>query len=637
MHLKLQTIGDLRLSDKDGKPVAYPEKGLLILAYLFCAGAEEISRRRLATLLWSESPLEVAQTNLRQTISRIVTRQAEIGMQPLFFDRFAIRLNRASLVCDFSIVENEADIKAPMSDLRAIMAVFKATFLESANIPSGKLSTWRDGQRQKAIDRLANAIIAGAGFATTASDKRLIDEASACLFQHDPGHATAQIFHCSADKSSALGTIRNLFDLTTGHEAFAGSSALHAARNLYEAQKTSAATSERPQIGDISVSPLPRIALLPPADTPLGLGAMIAQSLVEDVTVALAASRDLQVVAPYTSAKIGLSNDKPGLFEKHRISYVLETRHSSNGAQSFLFVQLVHFANDEVIWAERLSLDHLALVQNRGSLASRLSLTVSDQIGRAERTREYFEKFPDAYYHYLVGQRYINQLNLPSLRRARREFRTALTQSGDFAPALSGIARSYTKEWLLTARGDEELLKTAEDYARHAIRIGQDLASGYRELGVSRLLRGAIDESVDALNLAESMSPHYADVIADYADTLVHASRPEQALAKIRFAIDLNPISPDSYLWTAAGASYSLKRYGDALGFIGQMRDGELATRLAAASWAMLGENKKARKLVAKARETHPDFDLDRWLSVIPMKEQWQQDHYREGLRKAGF
>ncbi|MBY5767307.1 hypothetical protein HFO06_30190 [Rhizobium leguminosarum] len=28
--------------------------------------------------------------------------------------------------------------------------------------------------------------------------------------------------------------------------------------------------------------------------------------------------------------------------------------------------------------------------------------------------------------------------------------------------------------------------------------------------------------------------------------------------------------------------------------------------------------------------ETYPDFDVDKWLSIVPFKEQWQKEQYRE-------
>jgi len=173
--------------------------------------------------------------------------------------------------------------------------------------------------------------------------------------------------------------------------------------------------------------------------------------------------------------------------------------------------------------------------------------------------------------------------------------------------------------------------------AKRAGQTRSDFADAYRELGVARLLKGQFDESAEAMELAETCGPHYADVIADYADTLVHCSLPAMALQKIERAIELNPLSPDTYLWTAAGASYALADFNGALDYIGQMADPSLADRLSAASWAMLDNQEKARLHVRRFREANPDFDVDRWLSAVPSKEQWHKDLYREGLKKAGF
>jgi DNA-binding SARP family transcriptional activator len=637
MSLYLRTMGDLCLISGDGKHLAFPEKGLLILAYLFTQPSGEVSRRKLARLLWQDTPAEASFVNLRQTIARILSRQTEMGLPLLVFDRNTVTVDRRNVSCDFAAICEKSPDHSPFVDLQAIHSVFSGVFLENVEISPGLLCEWRDTQRERSLERLAQAIRSCAELADKDEENAVVRDASARLFQHAPGNSTAQLLTISMDTDRSLNAWRNLFELTEARHAEVGAQAVRAARHVFRSQSSQGETKD--QMGPINLSqgPLPRLALLPPTNTPRGVGQMIAQALVEDVTIALAASRRLQIVAPYTAAKIGLSLDKAKLFEKHRISYVVDTRHTFDGDRSFLFVQLVHFANDEVIWAERIPLKESALALQRGDLAARLSATVCDQIDRSEKTREYFERSPQSYYHYLLGQRYLSHLTLPDLRRARREFRSALAQASDFAPALSGMARTFTKEWLLTARGDQDLLRSAEDSARHAIVIGQDLPSGYRELGVAKLLRGAIDESVEALQLAEAMSPHYADIVADLADTLVHASSPDHALEKIRFAIELNPISPDSYLWTAAGASYSLRQYEDALHYIDAMHDNELAIRLAAASWAMLGDSKKAKRLVAKAHETHPDFDLERWLTVVPMRERWQKEHYREGLTKAGF
>ncbi|WP_348648892.1 hypothetical protein [Rhizobium sp. P38BS-XIX] len=388
-----------------------------------------------------------------------------------------------------------------------------------------------------------------------------------------------------------------------------------------------------------SVLRIPRVALLPPGnDSSDAAAAMVASSLIEDITLGFCALNSLRVIAPYSAMQISRqSENQLALLQRYDINYVLDTRLSGHQDDLSLFSQLIYLSNSEVVWAERFNFRKMDLARNKRDISRHIVLEVAGQVEQHELTRTYFEQNPAAYHQYLVGQQHLHRLTLPNMRRARKEMKAALRESADFAPALSAIARTYSKEWLLTARGDIELLKSAEAFASQAIAIRDDLADGYRELGVAKVLQGAIDESVEALELAETLSPHYADVIADHADTLTHCSRPQLALEKITHAMELNPLSPDSYLWTAAGASYALGQFGQTVDYIEKMADSSLADRLSAASWAMLGDSEKARFFVRRTRETNPDFDVDRWLAIVPVKEQWHKDMYREGLKKAGF
>ncbi len=384
---------------------------------------------------------------------------------------------------------------------------------------------------------------------------------------------------------------------------------------------------------------VPRLVLLPPSDH-IGRpdSRFIANALIEDITIGFCAFNSLQVIAHHSAVQIGHQlEDQADFFQRHALNYILDSRISNQTTEGTLFVQLVFFPDNEVVWAERFSLSQPDLVAARRVIARNIALSVSSEIERHEATRLYRELNPAAYHSYLVGRRHLNRLTLPDLRRARKEMKTALHASTDFAPALSSIARTYSKEWLLTARGDIELLKSAEGFAVRAIDARRNMADGYRELGVAKLLQGAFDESAEAMELAETLGPHYADIIADHADTLVHCSLPGKALQKIERAIELNPLSPDSYLWTAAGANYALSQFETSLGYIGRMADPSLADRLSAANWAMLDQKDKARVFVRRVREANPNFDLETWLAAVPSKEQWHRDLYRDGLKRAGF
>ena len=131
--------------------------------------------------------------------------------------------------------------------------------------------------------------------------------------------------------------------------------------------------------------------------------------------------------------------------------------------------------------------------------------------------------------------------------------------------------------------------------------------------------------------------PDDADLLVDYADALQHSCEPSAALEKINQAIALNPLGPDRYWWTAGGASFHLQRYRDAIDAMSHMQDPSPAFRLLAASWAMLGERQKAAEYVRKATEIHPDFSVNGWLSILPIRDPAFAQHYEQGLREAGF
>jgi len=648
MTFRLLTFGDLRLLDPSGNSVSFPEKGLFILAYLFATGERAQSRSTISRLLWDKVDPANAYANLRKTLSRIEARQQELGHRFIETTAFDIKLDDSSIQCDVVELATRTPSDA-IGDLRSLVGFFNRSFLESIEVTNSNLSAWIKQQRARHLTRLRESLMEAIPVASSAADIALIKDAALRVFQHDPDDE--MIVTLLAETYSAEGKVRaarNIFDnqkqnlwgeLKLGPDIHA----LNVVRKVFEKQQLAASAPIEAGLDRAPANAfkraVPRLVLLPPVESVADNHALLpfADALIEDVTIGLCSLTSVSVVAPYTAAQIGRHSDKASTIATHSISYVLDTKLTGHGGQRTLFVQLIYFANDEVIWADRYDMERDNLAVQRRQIARRISMSVTGQIERNELAREYFERCPTAYHHYLLGQRHLKHLGLPDIRRARREFRASLHDSPYFSPALSGIARTYSREWLVTARGDAELLREAEKHANQAIAAGQDMVAGYRELGVAKLLLGGIDESVEALELAETLSPHYADVVADYADTLVHASQPRQALEKIEKAIDLNPLCPDVYLWTGAGASYCLSEYDQALSYIDRMVDSGLANRLSAASWAMLGDQKRARSFVRKAHETHPDFDVDAWLAVVPLKEQWQKDHYRDGLRKAGF
>jgi TolB-like protein/DNA-binding SARP family transcriptional activator len=643
MAFVLKTFGRLQLVDENENAVAFPEKGLLLLAYLLTTDQGCADRTTLANFLWGNADRDDTLATLRKLISRMRQRQIELGVNILSSEGNMIALDREVLSSDILLYETGAKVE-PFSRLKHLVKLMNQPFLGPVHGHSRQFQQWLAEREICHIELLGDTLKTASRLAQTQAESELLRKAAIILFRTEPKDPdTLQLLIQIFQAEEEVASLRTHFEqrrnaILRGHAARVrsngGDTLSLSSTSAPSKPKAEAALPAEPQ--DMRIA-IPRLVLLPPKNLSVRSQAgLLAASLVEDITIGFCAFNSLEVMAPYSAVQIGHHMEtQKAFFERHQVNYILDTRISNAGDEATLFAQLIFFDQNQIVWAERFSLEHMDLVKDRRAVARRIALSVSSEIERHEALRE--DLNPIAYHRYLVGRRHLAHLTLPNLRRSRKEMKAALSVSPDFAPALSSMARTYSKEWLLTARGDLDLLQSAETLARQATTKSPDFADGYREFGVAKLLQGAFDESAEAMDVAESLAPHYADVIADYADTLVHCSLPAMALRKIERAIELNPLGPDTYFWTAAGANYALGEFETSLDYIGQMADPNLADRLSAANWAMLGRQDKARIFVRRFREGNPDFDVDKWLSAVPSKEQWHKDLYREGLKKAGF
>ena len=612
MPIRLQTLGRLRLLDDDGNDISFPQMGLIILAYLKSRNLAAYPRADIATLLWGDEDSGQAFANLRKTASRILSRQNTIGLQLLSFTNSMVTVGADSIETDVDCLP----IDKPMIDrtLTADLASrLREDFLRDIKPLSKALAHWIDREREAHLSVLRRCVLA-TRLTGDDAENRPIKDAAIKLLEHDP-----------ADEA-----VRNLLSGSMYQKA---ATTVAAFKPAFE-PAFSMPEPHRPELR----KGLPRLVLLPPAASDAGPEvSLFASALIEDVTIGLCSLRSLSVIAPYSAAKMRDHADKAATYERYAISYILDSRLTNERDGYSLFVQLIFFGSDEVIWAERFELRGSGLVKSRRDIAQRLAEAISRQIHMNETVRGDYEQDAGVYRSFLRGQSHLINLGLPEVRRARKHFREALQLNPAFAPAQSGLSRSYFLEWLVTARNDRSLLSMAESHAQDAIVSDPHLPTAYKELGVAKLYMRQFDESAEFFATAESLSPNYANLIASFGDALIQASRPQEGLKKVEHAIELNPIAPDEYFWTAAGACYSLGRYEEALNYIGRMNDRAPADRLSAACWGMLGDGRKASQFVRKTFDVHPAFDLETWMALVPFKEEWQRQHYKEGLIKAGF
>ena len=156
-------------------------------------------------------------------------------------------------------------------------------------------------------------------------------------------------------------------------------------------------------------------------------------------------------------------------------------------------------------------------------------------------------------------------------------------------------------------------------------------------LGVAYIYSREFEKGMAAFERAVELCPNSPDLLADMADALVYIGRPAEAVANIQRAMRLNPIHPDSYLWSLGVALYHCGRYEEAVAALTRMNQvPNLVRRHIAANYVRLGRMEEARQMAAEFLKNDPDYRLERE-TVWPHKDPKDLEDLIADLRRAGL
>lgn len=622
-----------------------PHKAFVLVALLLLAFGGRASRPALAARLYEDTTQGGALANFRQLIARIQRWQRASGVELIEVAGGEVAVARASSApaCDLAAFQE----LAPPRDagaLTALASLYRGDLLESLSGCGPILETWVATHRHRLRERYAEFAVTGAkhvrGADGTVALRQLVDVDP---YNEEAWRALIDLRAEREGVEAAAATyeeMRAVFDeeLDARPEAHTAAlmsglgtaPALSTARPAHRVEAQGAVEHRQPVEVDV-----PRLCLLmPPATGTDAVGMQLAQALIEDVTLGLCRLRSLAMIAPHTAWHL-TNGERSG--ERFGIDYVAETAIRRFGDASRLVVKLVRTADRRILWGEQFDIRAGLSPDHYHGISRAVALALADGVEQAEFAHRPDTDKPDAYRFYLMGRYHLRTLDLPALRRARRAFSQALDLSPTFVPALNGLSRTMTLEWLLLARTEKDLLRQSERVAGRAIQIDPMSGEALREGANALLFLGAMDEAVEKLAEAERLLPHHADILADNSNALTHASQPRLALERIETAMRLNPVTPDNYLWQAGGTLFFLERYDEAVEHLQRMAKPAPASRLTAACLVMAGRRSEAQPFVRRALADQPNFTIDEWVSTIPIRSGEHTARYVHALRSAGF
>jgi tetratricopeptide (TPR) repeat protein len=377
-----------------------------------------------------------------------------------------------------------------------------------------------------------------------------------------------------------------------------------------------------PSAGEANVDPLER---------------SVVSSLVHDISLTLCRSRRYEVVAPFTARQFaGGMASSMSILADYEVRMDLAPRRTPE-SYSLLSLEVVRTALRESIYRDEIELRSGLLLDLHFGLCGIITDRICGQIARQELVQYRRTGAASAYVHYLLATERGDRTDLGSLRRAQKHLLRSWQLSPDYVPALAELARTKTLEWLELGAPDRALLLEARHLAERAQLYEPADSASLREIGHASLYLHDLETALTSYEAAEAAAPNHADLLADQADVLTHASRHEEAEARIARALALNPLAPDDYYWIAGAVSFFRGRYSEALARLSAMRSPGLAYRLMAASAAMNDDPESAVLYRLKALERDPTFSVDKWTTLYPQPSISDTEHYANALRLAGF
>jgi len=369
-------------------------------------------------------------------------------------------------------------------------------------------------------------------------------------------------------------------------------------------------------------------------------GSLVAAGLAMDVVGLLTRFRRLDAIAYSSTAAM-----PPGL-PAREVGARLGARYVGQGllrlsrTRMVLTFELIVAETEKVVWSQDFDRSSEDLFDVEREVASAVAAGTMVEIDHLERSRVR-ARDPNSLAPYALWLRGLDDMLALERQRcmdALGHFFRAVSFDQSYARALSGISRAHGFRWKYRwAEERDAALAEAEDFALQSVDADANDPGASAALGWVALYQRDHDRALEAYRHALDLNPSDADVLAEYADALKHGGDPEAAVPMFERAIRLNPYAADHYLKDLAHTHFCRGDYEAALRTVRRMRRRDLATRVAAASQAMLGDEAGARRTAEVLLRTGSVVPAETWVTMIPDRDPAYTDRLLEGMKRAGL
>jgi adenylate cyclase len=332
--------------------------------------------------------------------------------------------------------------------------------------------------------------------------------------------------------------------------------------------------------------------------------------------------------------------------EELGVQYVLEGSVQRSADRIRINAQLINALKGHHIWAERYDRDltDIFALQDEITIkiltAVRVKFTEGEQASTIEK---YFKgkQGLDCYLKLMETYGHIQRWNVEDNNLARRLAEETIAMCPETPLGYVALGWVYHHDYALgNTKSPGETLEKSIELAQKALAL--DVSAAHGLLCALYAIKGEHDKAIAEGEMAVSLDPGGTDALNEYAWSLNHASRWEEAIPLFQKAIRLNPF----------GKSSIYRGLGSALLNTGRIEEAVLAYKKAVqrspndivshiglvAAYSMMGQEKEARIEAAEVFKINPKFSLDNFAKTFPpARDQSKRDAFIYALRKAGL
>jgi len=313
-----------------------------------------------------------------------------------------------------------------------------------------------------------------------------------------------------------------------------------------------------PRIGSLAVLPLENLSGDPGQE-------YFADGMTEALITTLSQISALKVTSRTSVMHYkGTKKTVPQIARELHVDAVIEGSVLRDADHLRVTAQLIRATTDTHVWAESYQRDLRDILAVQNELAHAITSEINVKLTAQEQER-LAKNHPvnfAAHDAYLKARFHLQQGTEDQLREAKAYFEEAARIDPNYAPAYAGLANYY----LLTDELSPQLaMPKAKEYVQKALALDDSLADAHVTLASIKSYGdwdwpGADKEFERAIKL----SPSYAEAHRRYADFLSEMGRHDQALAEMRTAQELDPLSATTIL-DGGWAFYYARQYDRAI------------------------------------------------------------------------